>query len=179
MASEHVGVGENTSVDVTLVTDDFLAATPLIQPSSHQEGFATVPDAIREELTISVLEPIRAPEKFKALGLQLPSGVMLYGPPGCGKTLIAKAIARESGANFISEQGPELLDKYVGESERTVRLVFERARSSSPCIIFFDELNSLVPRRGSDNGGGGGVSERFVNQRLTEMDGLESRRSVL
>jgi ribosome biogenesis ATPase len=102
---------------------------------------------------------------------------MLYGPPGCGKTLLAKAIANESGANFISVKGPELLDKYVGESERSVRLVFERARSSSPCVVFFDELDSLCPKRGSDSGGGG-VSERVVNQLLTEMDGLESRRSV-
>jgi len=93
------------------------------------------------------------------------------------KTLLAKAIAHESGANFISVKGPELLDKYVGESERAVRLVFERARSSSPCVVFFDELDSLVPKRRSDSGGGG-VSERVVNQLLTELDGLESRRSV-
>lgn len=168
--------------------DDFLAAIPHVQPSSKREGFATVPGVswddigalgtIREELTLSVLEPIRNPEKFKALGIPLPAGVMLYGPPGCGKTLLAKAIANESGANFISVKGPELLDKYVGESERSVRLVFERARSSSPCIVFFDELDSLCPKRGSDGGGGGGVSERVVNQLLTEMDGLESRRSV-
>ena len=168
--------------------DDFLAAVPLVQPSSQREGFASIPDvswdnigalqSIREELTISVLEPIRSPEKFKVLGLQLPAGVLLYGPPGCGKTLLAKAIAHESGANFISVKGPELLDKYIGESERAVRLVFERARCSSPCIIFFDELDSIVPRRGSDHGGGGGVTERVVNQLLTEMDGLESRRSV-
>jgi len=102
---------------------------------------------------------------------------MLYGPPGCGKTLLAKAIAHESGANFISVKGPELLDKYVGESERAVRQVFERARASSPCVVFFDELDSLCPKRGAD-GGSGGVSERVVNQLLTEMDGLESRRSV-
>ena len=91
--------------------------------------------------------------------------------------MLAKAIANESGANFISVKGPELLDKYVGESERAVRLVFERARASSPCVVFFDELDSLVPKRGSDSGGGG-VSERVVNQLLTEMDGLDSRRSV-
>jgi ribosome biogenesis ATPase len=95
-----------------------------------------------------------------------------------GKTLLAKAIAHESGSNFIGIKGPELLDKYVGESERAVRLVFERARASSPCIVFFDELDSLVPKRGNDGGGGGGVSERVVNQLLIEMDGLESRRCV-
>ncbi|KAL7446366.1 hypothetical protein ACHAXM_010152 [Skeletonema potamos] len=171
-----------------ITMEDFLAAIPHVQPSSKREGFATVPDvswddigalaSIREELTLSVLEPIAHPEKFEALGLPLPAGVLLYGPPGCGKTLLAKAIANESGANFISVKGPELLDKYVGESERSVRVVFERARSSSPCIIFFDELDSLCPKRGSDSGGGGGVSERVVNQLLTEMDGLDSRRSV-
>ena len=96
---------------------------------------------------------------------------------GCGKTLLAKATAHESGVNFISVKGPELLDKYVGESERAVRQVFERARSSSPCIVFFDELDSLCPKRGSDSSGGG-VTERVVNQLLTEMDGLESRSSV-
>lgn len=90
---------------------------------------------------------------------------------------MAKAIANESGANFISVKGPELLDKYVGESERAVRQVFERARSSSPCIVFFDELDSLCPKRGSDSSGGG-VSERVVNQLLTEMDGLDSRKSI-
>ena len=167
---------------------DFIAAIPHVQPSSQREGFATVPNVswddigalsqVRDELTLSVLEPIRHPEKFKALGLSLPAGVLLYGPPGCGKTLLAKAIANESGANFLSVKGPELLDKYVGESERAVRVVFERARSSAPCIVFFDELDSLCPKRGSSDGGGGGVSERVVNQLLTEMDGLESRRSV-
>lgn len=110
---------------------DFLLAIPHVQPSSKREGFATVPDVswsdigalanIREELTLSVLEPISHPERFEALGLPLPAGVLLYGPPGCGKTLLAKAIAKESGANFISVKGPELLDKYVGESERAVR----------------------------------------------------------
>jgi ribosome biogenesis ATPase len=196
------GESNNYNDDITAVTpltseqmeplyvtmDDFLAAVPHVQPSSKREGFATVPGvtweeigalgSIREELALSVLEPIRNPEKFEALGIPLPAGVMLYGPPGCGKTLLAKAIANESGCNFISVKGPELLDKYVGESERSVRLVFERARSSSPCIVFFDELDSLCPKRGSDGGGGGGVSERVVNQLLTEMDGLESRRSV-
>jgi ribosome biogenesis ATPase len=204
LSMDHLSFVESSSVTEDIITvtpltseemepchvtmDDFLAAVPHVQPSSKREGFATVPGvtwddigalgSIREELALSVLEPIRNPEKFQALGIPLPAGVMLYGPPGCGKTLLAKAIANESGANFISVKGPELLDKYVGESERSVRLVFERARSSSPCIVFFDELDSLCPKRGSDGGGGGGVSERVVNQLLTEMDGLDSRRSV-
>jgi ribosome biogenesis ATPase len=129
---------------------------------------------------LSILHPIQFPERFEALGLKMPAGVLLYGPPGCGKTLLAKAIANESGANFISIKGPELLDKYVGESERAVRQVFQRARASSPCVVFFDELDALCPRRSGGGGSesGNGVSERVVNQLLTEMDGLDARRNV-
>eukprot|EP00903_Cladosiphon_okamuranus_P010657 g10075.t1 len=166
---------------------DFLMAVKKVQPSAKREGFATVPGvswsdvgalaSVREELSLSILEPIAYPERFEKLGLTIPAGVLLYGPPGCGKTLLAKAIANESGANFISVKGPELLDKYVGESEKSVRQVFQRARASSPCIIFFDELDALCPKRGG-GGEGGGVSERVVNQLLTEMDGLEARKNV-
>ncbi|ETW02361.1 hypothetical protein, variant [Aphanomyces invadans] len=167
---------------------DFLNALPKVQPSSKREGFATIPDVswsdvgalvqVRAELVLSILHPLQHPERFTALGLKMPAGVLLYGPPGCGKTLLAKAIANESGANFISIKGPELLDKYVGESERAVRQVFERARASSPCIVFFDELDALCPRRGMSDGGNG-VSERVVNQLLTEMDGLDARKNVV
>jgi len=115
------------------------------------------------------------PAKFAALGLSAPTGVLLYGPPGCGKTLVAKAAARESGANFISVKGPELLNKFVGESERAVRTLFLRAAASAPCVIFFDELDALCPKRGGE---GGVNSERVVNQLLTEMDGLNSRKGV-
>ena len=136
---------------------DFTEALPTIQPSSKREGFATVPEvtwadigaleATREELEMTIVEPIKRPELFNSIGVSNSGGVLLWGPPGCGKTLLAKAVANESGANFISVKGPELLNKYVGESERAVRQVFARARTSSPCVIFFDELDALVPRR--------------------------------
>jgi ribosome biogenesis ATPase len=100
--------------------------------------------------------------------------VLLYGPPGCGKTLVAKAVACESHANFISVKGPELLNKFVGESERAVRQVFLRAQASAPCVIFFDELDALCPKRGSDNNAS---TERVVNQLLTEMDGSSQLQS--
>jgi ribosome biogenesis ATPase len=180
---------------------DFAAALPSVQPSSQREGFATVPDVTwadvgalhetRDELCMAIVEPIRRPELFRAVGVSASSGVLLWGPPGCGKTLLAKAVANESGANFISVKGPELLNKYVGESERAVRQVFARARTSSPCVIFFDELDALVPRRDdalvscypsllaraslltallqSES------SSRVVNTLLTELDGLEAR----
>eukprot|EP00124_Ichthyophonus_hoferi_P003081 Ihof_evm4s246 gene=Ihof_evmTU4s246 len=163
---------------------DFDEALTKVQPSAKREGFATIPDVtwadvgalgeVRSELKMAILEPIRCPEKFAALGLGSPSGVLLYGPPGCGKTLLAKAIANESGASFISIKGPELLNKFVGESERSIRVVFQRARDSAPCVMFFDELDALCPRRGTESH----ATERVVNQLLTEMDGLESRKQV-
>lgn len=173
-----------------LTMEDFLKAIKHVQPTAQREGFSTLPNVtwkdigalqnIREELFLTVIQPIIDPEPFQQLGLPLPSGILLYGPPGCGKTLLAKAIAQESGANFISIKGPELLDKYVGESERAVRRVFDRARGSSPCLIFFDELDSLCPRRGQSGEGpsSNGVGERVVNQLLTEMDGMDGRRSL-
>ncbi|KNZ73383.1 hypothetical protein J132_07682 [Termitomyces sp. J132] len=164
---------------------DFLQALKHVQPSSKREGFATVPDVTwtdvgalhgtREELHMAIVQPIKRPELFNAVGISAACGVLLWGPPGCGKTLLAKAVANESKANFISVKGPELLNKYVGESERAVRQVFSRARASSPCVIFFDELDALVPRR-DDN-----LSEssaRVVNTLLTELDGLDARKSV-
>lgn len=175
--------------------EDFIQGTKTIQPTAKREGFAVAPEVtwndvgalaeVREELKHNVLEPIAHPERFRALGLDVPAGVLFYGPPGCGKTLLAKALANQSGANFISVKGPELLNMFVGESESRVRQVFARARASAPCVIFFDELDALCPKRssgweGSSGGGGGGnnVSERVVNQLLTELDGLESRKDV-
>ncbi|KAH9847832.1 AAA-domain-containing protein [Lenzites betulinus] len=164
---------------------DFILALQQVQPSSKREGFATVPDvtwadigalhATREELHMAIVQPIRRPELFSAVGIVAACGVLLWGPPGCGKTLLAKAVANESKANFISVKGPELLNKYVGESERAVRQVFSRARASSPCVIFFDELDALVPRRDDSMSES---SARVVNTLLTELDGLDARKSV-
>ncbi|KAK4050050.1 Ribosome biogenesis ATPase rix7 [Microbotryomycetes sp. JL221] len=168
-----------------LTNADFTAALSVVQPSSQREGFTTVPNVswddlgalqdIREEMRMSIVRPIKRPELFTMLGIQAPCGVLLWGPPGCGKTLLAKAVANESRANFISVKGPELLNKYVGESERAVRQVFARARASSPCIIFFDELDAMVPRRDDSLSES---SARLVNTLLTELDGLEPRKQV-
>jgi ribosome biogenesis ATPase len=153
---------------LTLLPDDFTLALKIVQPSAKREGFATVPDVswsdigalglVRDELYMAIVQPIRRPELFSVVGIDAPSGVLLWGPPGCGKTLLAKAVANESRANFISVKGPELLNKYVGESERAVRQVFARARASSPCVIFFDELDALVPRRDDSMVGSGLIS---------------------
>eukprot|EP00443_Scrippsiella_acuminata_P069257 CAMPEP_0115392608 /NCGR_PEP_ID=MMETSP0271-20121206/11309_1 /TAXON_ID=71861 /ORGANISM="Scrippsiella trochoidea, Strain CCMP3099" /LENGTH=758 /DNA_ID=CAMNT_0002816195 /DNA_START=59 /DNA_END=2333 /DNA_ORIENTATION=- len=164
---------------------DFHDALTRVQPSARREGFTTIPNVswedigalaeVRTDLDAAICEPIRKAALFKQFGLTVPVGVLLFGPPGCGKTLLAKAVANASGANFIAIKGPELLNKYVGESERAVRLVFQRATASSPCVIFFDELDALVPRRSSE---GNSSSERVVNQMLTEMDGVGERSQV-
>lgn len=164
---------------------DFTEAIASIQPTSKREGFSTIPNVtwhdigglekLREELYFDIVMPILEPQKLKKVGIERAVGVLLYGPPGCGKTLLAKAVANEARSNFISIKGPELLNKYVGESEKAVRQLFIRARNSSPCIIFFDELDALCPKRSMDNNA---ATERVVNQLLTEMDGLEERKQV-
>lgn len=151
-----------------ILMDDFTKAIKKVQPSAKREGFATIPDvswkdvgaleSVRLELELNIVQPIRNPELYQRIGLENPAGFLLWGPPGCGKTLLAKAIANESGCNFISIKGPELLNKYVGESERAVRQVFQRARTSAPCVIFFDELDALCPKRSNDSA----VSQLFV-----------------
>lgn len=171
--------------DTAITMEAFEAVLPGIQPSSKREGFATVPDttwadvgaldSVRDELQTAIVEPIKNPQRYKKVGISAPTGVLLWGPPGCGKTLLAKAVAAESKANFISVKGPELLNKYVGESERAVRQVFMRARSSIPCVIFFDELDALVPRR---NEALSEASARVVNTLLTELDGLSTREGI-
>lgn len=165
--------------------DDFVKALKTTKPCAVREGIVTVPDVtwddvgslrqVRKDLQLAVLAPVKYPEQLAKLGLSAPSGVLLCGPPGCGKTLLAKAVANEAGVNFISVKGPELLNMYVGESERAVRTCFRRARNSAPCVIFFDEFDALCPRRTSQDNNG---AARVVNQLLTEMDGIESREGV-
>lgn len=178
--------GEPSDItDDAITMSDFLRALPAVQPSSKREGFATIPDttwanigalkSIRQQLHNAIVEPIRTPEKYERFGITVPAGVLLWGPPGCGKTLLAKAVANESKANFISVKGPELLNKYVGESELAVRRTFFRARSSVPCVIFFDELDALVPKRDEALSE---ASARVVNTLLTELDGISSRSGI-
>lgn len=170
---------------VCIRQEDFVKALKTTKPCAVREGIVTVPDVtwddvgslnqVRKDLQMAVLAPVKYPEQLKRLGLAAPSGVLLCGPPGCGKTLLAKAVANEAGVNFISVKGPELLNMYVGESERAVRTCFRRARNSAPCVIFFDEFDALCPRRSSHDNNG---AARVVNQLLTEMDGIESREGV-
>jgi transitional endoplasmic reticulum ATPase len=131
----------------------------------------------KQELKEMVEWPIKCPEAFDRLGIKPPKGILLYGPPGTGKTLLAKAVATESEANFIQVKGPELLSMWVGKSEEGVRKIFERARQVAPCIIFFDEIDSLASKRGYELGTK--VTERVLNQMLAEMDGIEGLNSVI
>ncbi len=173
------------SMEVTI--NDFLDALREVQPSAMREVFLEVSHITwnevggleneKEDVREAVEYPLTRRERFDRLGIEPPRGVLLYGPPGTGKTLIAKAVANESGANFIPVRGPQLLSKWVGESERAVREVFRKARQVSPSIVFFDEMDALAPARGG--GGDSHVIESVVNQILTEMDGLEDMRGVV
>ncbi len=167
---------------------DFQEALKEVEPSAMREVLVEVPDikwddiggleGVKEELREAIEWPLKYPELFAQMNAVPPKGLLLYGPPGTGKTLLAKAAANESEANFISVKGPELLNKYVGESEKAVREVFRKARQASPCIIFFDEIDSVAPLRGSGTGDSN-VTERVISQFLTEMDGLEELRNVV
>ncbi|GAH84379.1 unnamed protein product, partial [marine sediment metagenome] len=166
---------------------DFQQALREVQPSALREVLVEIPntnwedvgglDNIRQQLIEAVDWPLTQPESFDRLGIDPPRGVLLYGPPGCGKTLLARAIATESEANFISIKGPEILSKWVGESEKAIREVFRKARMASPAIIFFDELDAIAPMRGRGNNSG--VTERVISQLLTEMDGLSTLEGVV
>lgn len=168
--------------------DDFLAALHDIEPSAIREVFVEVPDVrwsdvgglepVKRELIEAVEWPLQYEALFARANVRPPKGILLTGPPGCGKTLLAKAVATESGVSFISIKGAALLSMYVGESERAVREVFHKARQAAPCIVFFDEIDALVPKRGGA-AGDTHVTERVISQFLTEMDGIEELKGVL
>jgi transitional endoplasmic reticulum ATPase len=168
--------------------DDFMNAYREIVPTAMREVYVEVPavhwddvgglEDVKQQLREMVEWPLKKPEKFRKMGIKPPKGVLLYGPPGCGKTLIARAVATESESNFISIKGPEVFSKWVGESEKAIREVFRKARMAAPCVVFIDEIDSIAPRRGlgySDSG----VTERVVSQLLTEMDGLIAMENIV
>jgi transitional endoplasmic reticulum ATPase len=166
---------------------DFMDALREVEPSAIREIFVEIPKVtwndigglreIKEKLTEAVIWPLKYKELFEATGTKAPKGILLYGPTGTGKTLLAKAVANQSGVNFISVKGAELLSKYVGESEHAVREIFRKAKQVAPCIVFFDEIDALAPCRAENDGTR--VSERVVSQLLTEMDGVEELRGVI
>jgi len=168
--------------------DHFKHAMGISNPSSLRETIVEVPnvswndigglEVVKQELQELVQYPVEHPEKFEKFGMSPSRGVLFYGPPGCGKTLMAKAVANECQANFISVKGPELLTMWFGESEANVREVFEKARAAAPCVLFFDELDSIAQARGNSMGDAGGSGDRVMNQLLTEMDGIGAKKNV-
>ena len=173
--------------EIIVTGEDFKEAQKEIQPSALREVLVQIPDIkwddvgglddVKQELKEAVEWPLKHPETFERLGIRPPKGTLLYGIPGTGKTLLAKAVASESEANFISVKGPELLSKWVGESEKGVREIFRKAKQAAPTVIFFDEIDAIASAR-SGNDGDSGVTKRVVNQLLTEMDGLEELEDV-
>jgi transitional endoplasmic reticulum ATPase len=173
---------------IKITAQDFQSALKDVQPSALREVYVQRPnikwtdigglDAVKEELKEAIEWPMRHADLFSEADIAPPKGLLLYGPPGTGKTMIAKAVATNSEANFISIKGPELLSKWVGESEKGIREVFRKARQASPCVVFFDEIDSVAPRR-STGEGDSHVGQRIVSQLLTEMDGLEDLRGVV
>ncbi|MEM2848992.1 MAG: CDC48 family AAA ATPase [Candidatus Bathyarchaeia archaeon] len=167
---------------------DFMQAYREITPTAMREVEVEVPtvhwdeigglDDVKQQLRESVEWPLKNPKLFENMGIKPPRGILLYGPPGCGKTLLAKAVATESEANFISIKGPEIFSKWVGESERAIREIFRKARMAAPAVVFFDEIDALVPPRGA-RFGDSGVSERVISQLLTELDGIETLENVV
>ncbi|KAI3899520.1 hypothetical protein MKW92_026008 [Papaver armeniacum] len=185
--SQQLEPGERKDLDIRMT--DFEEAVKMVQPSLRREGFSAIPnvkwedigglDFLRKEFDDYIVSRIKYPEEYEEFGVGFEQGFLLYGPPGCGKTSIAKAVANEAGANFIHVKGPELLDKWVGESELAVRTIFNRARTCSPCILFLDEVDAIAPKRG--NGpmeGGRRMVESVLTQLLIELDGGDKRKGV-
>jgi len=176
-------------LDAMAVTNEhFRFAQGQTNPSSLRETVVEIPDVtwddiggledVKKNLQEMILYPIEHPDKFHKFGMSPSKGVLFYGPPGCGKTLLAKAVAHECSSNFISIKGPELLTMWFGESEANVREVFDKARGAAPCVLFFDELDSVGIARGSSQGDAGGAGDRVLNQLLTEMDGVGSKKNL-
>jgi len=188
---EDEKIPPETLEKLIITMSDFENAIKEVTPSAMREVYLEPPDVpwseiggldeIKRELQEAVEWPMRFPDMYRQLGHAIPKGILLHGPSGTGKTLLAKAIATESEANFISVKGPELISKWIGESERGIREIFRRARQASPCIIFFDEVDSIAPIRGGgmEGGGGHGSTERVVSQLLTEMDGIQEMHGVV
>jgi transitional endoplasmic reticulum ATPase len=168
--------------------EDFMGAYKEVTPTAMREVYIEVPsvhwedigglEEVKQDLKEAVEWPLKSPEMFTRLGIKPPKGILIYGPPGCGKTLLARGVATESEANFISIKGPEVFSKWVGESEKAIREVFRKARMAAPSVVFFDEIDALTPRRGMGFGDSG-VSERVISQLLTEMDGLISLEDIV
>ncbi|KAG9394277.1 ATPase family associated with various cellular activities (AAA) [Carpediemonas membranifera] len=186
MDSDTIDAAVLASMAVT--QDHFKTALGAANPSALRETVVEVPNVtwddiggledVKRELQELVQYPVLYPEKFEELGMSPSKGVLFYGPPGTGKTMLAKAIANECGANFISIKGPELLSMWFGNSEANVRGIFDKARQSAPCVLFFDEIDSIARSRGGGGGGGGEASDRVMNQILTELDGVGTRKNV-
>jgi transitional endoplasmic reticulum ATPase len=185
---EMADIPYETLLKLEVTMDNFLEAMREVEPSAIREFFVEVPDVkwedvgglenIKEELKEAVEWPLQYSDIFKKANTSPPKGILLYGVPGTGKTLLAKAVASQSGVNFISVKGPSLISKFVGESERAIRDVFKTAKQASPTILFFDEIDSLVPKRNSSSADSH-VTERVISQFLTEMDGIEELKGVV
>jgi transitional endoplasmic reticulum ATPase len=185
---EEEKVSKEILQKIKITSEDFTDALKEVRPSALREVLVQVPNVswddvggledLKEELREAIEWPLKYKDAFEFAHVKPPKGVLLYGPPGTGKTLIAKAVATTTESNFISIKGPELLSKWVGESEKGVREIFRKARMAAPCIIFFDEIDALVPKRGS-GGSDSHVTENVVSQILTEIDGLEELHNVL
>ncbi|HRV99509.1 MAG TPA: AAA family ATPase, partial [Aminobacteriaceae bacterium] len=187
MEMEEIPYDRLLAMDVRM--DHFLDAFREVDPSAIREVFVEIPDVswrdiggledIKEELHDAVQWPLEHADIFEKFAISPPKGIMLHGASGTGKTLLAKALAHESGVNFISVKGPALMSKYVGESERAIREVFRTAKQAAPSILYFDEIESLVPVRGKDSGSGASFTERVISQFLAEMSGIEELKGVV
>ena len=187
LKQEDASIPQEILKDLQVNYDDFKSALKMVRPSALREVLVEAPNVtwdqvggaeeLKQQLKEAIEWPLKSPEMFTRMGIKPPKGILMYGPPGTGKTLLAKAVANESEANFILVKGPELLNKFVGESEKGVRKVFEKARQTAPTIIFFDEIDALVPMRGLDMSSQ--TTERVVNAMLSEMDGLEELTDVV